>query len=68
MIMREELDDIIETHCKKMGLDVKGKEIFGYIGEFSQAIVAEKLLGELIADDFPNMDTIAPPLRILYPR
>ena len=42
----EELDDIIETHCKKMGLDVKGKEIFGYIGEFSQAIVAEKLLGE----------------------
>ena len=42
----EELDDIIETHCKKMGIDVKGKEIFGYIGEFSQAIVAEKLLGE----------------------
>ncbi len=42
----EELDDIIETHCKKMGLDVKGKEIFGYIGEFSQSIVAEKLLGE----------------------
>ncbi|MDE7304009.1 MAG: indolepyruvate ferredoxin oxidoreductase subunit alpha [Oscillospiraceae bacterium] len=41
----EELDDIIETHCKKLGLDVVGKELFGYIGEFSQAIVAEKLLG-----------------------
>lgn len=41
----EELDDIIETHCKKMGLDVVGKELFGCIGEFSQALVAEKLLG-----------------------
>lgn len=41
----EELDDIIETHCKKLGLDVIGKELFGYIGEFSQALVAEKLLG-----------------------
>ncbi|MBD5138289.1 MAG: indolepyruvate ferredoxin oxidoreductase subunit alpha [Ruminococcus sp.] len=41
----EELDDVIETHCKKLGLDVIGKELFGYIGEFSQAIVAEKLLG-----------------------
>lgn len=41
----EELDDIIETHCKKMGLDVVGKELFGYIGEFSQALIADKLLG-----------------------
>ncbi|MDE6745639.1 MAG: indolepyruvate ferredoxin oxidoreductase subunit alpha [Oscillospiraceae bacterium] len=41
----EELDDVIETHCKKLGLDVIGKELFGYIGEFSQAVVAEKLLG-----------------------
>ena len=41
----EELDDIIETHCKKMGLEVVGKELFGYIGEFSQALIAEKLLG-----------------------
>ncbi len=42
----EELDDIIESHCKKLGLDVTGKELFGYIGEISQAIVAEKLLGK----------------------
>ncbi len=41
----EELDDIIETHCKKLGLEVTGKELFGYIGEFSQALIAEKLLG-----------------------
>lgn len=42
----EELDDIIESHCRKLGLDVTGKELFGYIGEFSQAVVAEKLLGK----------------------
>lgn len=42
----EELDDIIETHCKKLGIDVIGKELFGYIGEISQAIVAEKILGK----------------------
>ncbi|MCI7350324.1 MAG: indolepyruvate ferredoxin oxidoreductase subunit alpha [Ruminococcus sp.] len=42
----EELDDIIESHCKKIGVSVKGKEIFGFTGELSQAIIAEKLLGE----------------------
>lgn len=42
----EELDDIIETHCKKLGLEVVGKEIFGFVGELSQAIVSEKILGK----------------------
>ncbi len=41
----EELDDFIETHCKKLGLSVVGKEIFSYIGEYSQRIIREKLLG-----------------------
>ncbi|MDR0947363.1 MAG: indolepyruvate ferredoxin oxidoreductase subunit alpha [Ruminococcus sp.] len=40
----EELDDIIETHCKKMGLSVIGKELFSFCGELSQAIIAEKIL------------------------
>lgn len=42
----EELDDIIESHCKKNGVDVIGKELFGWEGEISQAIVREKILGE----------------------
>ena len=42
----EELDDIIETHCKKNGINVIGKEIFSLVGEFSQAIIAEKILGK----------------------
>ncbi len=54
----EELDDIIESHCKKLGLDVVGKELFGYIGEISQAIVAEKLLGK--KNDFTAFDGNVP--------
>ena len=42
----EELDGIIETHCKTLGIDVEGKDIFGYIGELSQSIIAEKILGK----------------------
>ena len=43
LIVVEELDDIIETHCRKLGLEVQGKELFGCIGEFSQNLIAEKL-------------------------
>ena len=39
----EELDDIIETHCKKIGVKVIGKEIFPAIGEFSQKLIAERM-------------------------
>ncbi len=42
----EELDDIIETHCKKLGIDVIGKEMFSFIGEYSQSMIAQKLLGK----------------------
>lgn len=41
----EELDDIIETHCKKIGVDVIGKEIFSFCGEYFQSQIAEKILG-----------------------
>ena len=42
----EELDDIIESHCKKLGLDVTGKKIFSLCGEYSQSIVRKAILGE----------------------
>ena len=42
----EELDDFIETHCKKLGLSVIGKEKFPRCGEFSQKIVRKLLTGE----------------------
>ena len=43
LIIVEELDDIIETHCKKLGITACGKDIFPFEGEFSQSIIAEKL-------------------------
>ena len=50
----EELDGIIESHCRNIGVDVVGKELFGYIGEISQTIVSEKILGTK-----PEFDTFA---------
>lgn len=43
LIVVEELDGVIETHCRMLGLDVTGKALFGLEGELSQNLVAEKL-------------------------
>ena len=44
VIVVEELDGIIEAHCRSIGVqNVTGKELFGCIGEFSQNYIAEKL-------------------------
>ena len=43
LIVAEELDSVIEDHCKRLGLDVEGKAIFPLIGELSPNIIAEKL-------------------------
>jgi indolepyruvate ferredoxin oxidoreductase alpha subunit len=43
VIVVEELDGIIESHCNNIGVKVSGKDVFGLIGEFSQNMVAEKL-------------------------
>ena len=37
----EELDPIIENHCKAIGVDVVGKEQFSILGEFSQKTVEQ---------------------------
>ena len=39
----EELDPIIENHCKVLGLQVTGKDVFPMVDEFSQGIVADRL-------------------------
>lgn len=42
----EELDGVIEQHCRNIGVNnIVGKELFGFCGELSQAVVAEKILG-----------------------
>ena len=43
LIIVEELDPIIENHCRQLGLEVSGKDLFPLEGEISQNMVAEKL-------------------------
>ncbi len=42
----EELDDYIETHCRKIGVDVKSKAEFTLLGEYSQGLIRKVILGE----------------------
>lgn len=43
LMIVEELDPVIETHCRSLGLTVSGKDVFPIEGEFSQTFLAEKL-------------------------
>ena len=59
----EQLDDIIETHCKKYGMNVHGKDTFSLLGEISQSIVREKILGETAEFvEFPENVPVRPPV------
>ncbi len=42
----EELDDYIETHCRKIGVEVIGKSAFTLLGEYSQGLIRKVILGE----------------------
>ena len=43
LVIVEELDPIIENHCRQLGLEVSGKDLFPLEGEISQNMVAQKL-------------------------
>lgn len=43
LVIVEELDPIIENHCKQLGLTVTGKDVLPMEGEYSQNLIAEKL-------------------------
>lgn len=43
LVVVEELDSFIEDHCRQLGLNVSGKDLFPQIDEFSQNLVREKL-------------------------
>ena len=43
LVVVEELDSFIETHCRQLGLACVGKDKFPCIDEFSQNLIAEKL-------------------------
>ena len=54
----EELDGFIETHCKAIGVEVTGKDLFPRCGEFSQKIVKKLLTGE--EESFVRLETEIP--------
>ena len=41
----EELDPFIEDHCRKIGVNVIGKEVFTMLGEYTAAMIAKAVLG-----------------------
>ena len=49
LVVVEELDGFIESHCRSLGLAVSGKDLFSNIGELSQNLVKEKLGGNVQA-------------------
>ncbi|MDD6484630.1 MAG: indolepyruvate ferredoxin oxidoreductase subunit alpha [Clostridiales bacterium] len=42
----EELDPIIEEHCKAIGVDVVGKEVFSLLGEYTPSMIKKAVTGE----------------------
>ena len=49
LVVVEELDPIIENHCRQLGLEVSGKDLLPITGEFSQNLIAERLGGTVHA-------------------
>jgi indolepyruvate ferredoxin oxidoreductase, alpha subunit len=45
VIVIEELDPVLETHIKSLGIACDGKNLLSLTGEYSQRLLAEKLLG-----------------------
>lgn len=54
----EELDDVIETHCRKIGLNPVGKELFTLLGEYSQTMIRSKILG--IQPEYNELSDVIP--------
>lgn len=59
VIVVEELDGVIESHCHELGITVRGKELFSCIDELSQNIVAEKL-GRAVSSGVKLAENIPP--------
>ena len=55
----EELDPIIENHCKQLGIQVHGKDTFPICGEFSQNLV-RKCMGMEVPESLHIDDKIPP--------
>ena len=59
LVVIEELDPIIENHCKQIGLAVTGKDVLPMEDEFSQNLIAEKL--GVAVPESKKLDEAMPP-------
>ena len=59
LVVVEELDSFIETHCRDLGLACEGKSIFSCIDELSQNKVADQM--EQCAVRGTKLDEVIPP-------
>lgn len=75
LVIIEEMDPIIEQHCKALGLTVTGKDVLPLEGEFCQNLIAEKLgakvpsyksLGETLPGRPPVMCSGCPHRGLFY--
>lgn len=55
----EELDPVIENHCKAIGVEVIGKEKFTLLGEYTPAMIKAEVLGGAPAE-FDTVDEQIP--------
>ena len=59
VVVLEELDPIIEDHCRKLGIALSGKELFPICGEFSQNLV-RACMGQEAPKSLSIADAIPP--------
>ncbi len=57
LLVVEELDPIIEDHCRRLGLAVHGKDMLPMVGEFSQGLLA-KAVGRPVPESISLTDDI----------
>lgn len=55
----EELDPVIENHCKSLGVNVVGKDLLPLCDEYSEELIREKLLG--VEADYCELGSPIPP-------
>ncbi len=58
----EELDSFIEEHCKAIGIEVIGKEVFSLLGEYSVNLIKKVVLGETVSELPADPIPVRPPV------
>ncbi len=66
VVVIEELDPVLERHIKSLGITCDGKNLLPLTGEYSQSLIAEKLLGvktnsTALGDELPGRPPVLCP-------